>query len=205
MRTAAAVLAALVLAAPSLTASNPWAPLVEKLEKAVLYIEHEKGACTGFVINTEKRYILTAAHCDADTPQARLLVDGETATIVYKETKKDLMVVQVGSLDRPALVIAKKNPERGEMLASFGFGYALERPMLRITHVSDDKTHIPYDGIGGPFMVVDTGFVGGQSGGPVINAAGEVVIVVQRGNPSVGIGVGAEVIRDKVGKYLPKE
>jgi S1-C subfamily serine protease len=192
-----------VLASTPLQAITPWTAIVQQLEKSVVYIEHEKGACTGFVINTAKRYYLTAAHCDSETPQARLLIDGETGSVVYKDTKKDLMVVEVKNLDRPALVIAKKDPARGDEVASFGYGYALERPMLRVAHVSDDETHIPYDGIGGPFLVIDMAFVGGQSGGPVINQAGEVVLIVQRGTDRVGIGVGAEIIRDKVGRYLP--
>jgi hypothetical protein len=38
----------------------------------------------------------------------------------------------------------------------------------------------------------------------VVNEAGEVVMMVQRGTQSVGIGVGAETIRSKVGRYFGK-
>jgi S1-C subfamily serine protease len=44
----------------------------------------------------------------------------------------------------------------------------------------------------------------GQSGGPAINAAGEVVMMVQRTTSAVGIGVGAETIRARMGRYFEK-
>ena len=76
--------------------------------------------------------------------------------------------------------------------------------MFRTAHIADDDTYIPEDGIGGPFIVTDAQFVGGQSGGPVVNASGDVVLIVQRGGGGVGIGVGAETIRGKAGRYLQK-
>jgi hypothetical protein len=38
----------------------------------------------------------------------------------------------------------------------------------------------------------------------VVNEAGEVVMMVQRGSGTVGMGVGAETIRSKAGRYLEK-
>lgn len=38
----------------------------------------------------------------------------------------------------------------------------------------------------------------------MVNTSGEVVSIVQRGGSGVGIGVGAETIRSKVGRYLGK-
>jgi hypothetical protein len=43
-----------------------------------------------------------------------------------------------------------------------------------------------------------------MSGGPVINAKGEVVSIVQRASGLVGIGIGAEAIRNKIARFLPK-
>jgi S1-C subfamily serine protease len=76
--------------------------------------------------------------------------------------------------------------------------------MLRRSMISDDKTYIPEGGIGGPLMATDISFVPGMSGGPVVNEKGEVVMMVQMGTSMVGFGVGAETIRDKVGRYLEK-
>lgn len=189
-------------------AAADWPTTADKLAKSVVYIENKNGSCTGFVINAEAKgkdkddvdYVLTAAHCDGP----ELYVDQAVARILTKDTKKDLMVLEVPHLGRPALTLAHDDPKIGDELASYGYGWGLERPMFRTAHVSDDKTYIPEEGIGGPFIVIDAQFVSGQSGGPVVNGAGEVVMIVQRGGNGVGIGVGAEVLKSKTGRYWQK-
>lgn len=188
--------------------SADWSPIASTLSKSIVYIETTSGSCTGFIVNANAvnknkenvDYVLTAAHCDGP----EIFADLTVATVLWKDSKKDLMVLEVADLGRPALKLAKDNPKIGDEVASYGFGWGLERPMFRTAHVSDDNTYIPESGIGGPFMVIDAQFVSGQSGGPVVNAAGEVVLMVQRGGGGVGLGVGAEVMRSKVGRYLEK-
>ena len=199
MKRIIATMTGVVFLATSVFASQ-WAAIAEKLDESVVYIESKQGSCTGFVIDNERDYVLTAAHCDG----LELYVDQTPAKVVSKDAKKDLLVLYVKDIDRPALKLANKDPKRGEELASFGFGYGLERPLMRVSHVSDDKTYIAEEGIGGPLLVVDTSFVPGQSGGPVVNALGEVSMIVQMGNDVVGLGVGAELIKSKVGKYFEK-
>lgn len=185
-----------------------WPATADKVAKSIVYIEHTSGSCTGFVIHADAKgkdkedvdYILTAAHCDGK----ELYADQSVAIVLWKDTKKDLMVLQVADLGRPALLLAKDNPKIGASVASYGYGWGLERPMFRLAHVSDDATYIPNDGIGGPLIVIDAQFVSGQSGGPCVNAAGEVVLIVQRGGGGVGIGVGAEGIKAKTGRYWQK-
>jgi S1-C subfamily serine protease len=181
------------------------------VEKSIVTIGQTDTHCTGFVINDQAKskdenkkdvdYILTADHCDTKD----LLADNTPARVIYKVAKKDLLVLEVDDTERPALKLAKEDPKIGDEVASYGYGFALERPMFRVTHIADDKTYIPEEGIGGPFIVTDAVFVGGQSGGPVVNTQGEVVMIVQRGGSGVGLGVGAEVIKAKAGKYFAKE
>ena len=194
------VLALLLLTLP-LAASTPWTPIVALLEKSVVAIATDAGACTGFVINEEKHYVLTAAHCDGKD----IYADNEPAKVVSKDVKKDLMVLEVKDLDRPALALAKENPKVGDEVASFGYGYALERPLFRVVHISDDRTYIPHDGIGGPLLVIDATFVPGQSGGPVVDTSGAVVMLVQLGTDRVGMGAGAEIIHAKVGRFFGRK
>lgn len=185
-----------------------WTPIADKLSKSVVYIESKSGSCTGFVINSkvekekepDRTYILTAAHCNGED----IYADQSAAKVLHLDNKKDLMVLAVDALDRPALKLATENPKIGQTVASYGFGWGLERPMLRQAMISDDNTYIPEDGIGGPFMVIDAQFVPGMSGGPVVNQAGDVVMIVQRGGGAVGIGVGEDIIRSKTGKYWEK-
>jgi S1-C subfamily serine protease len=189
-------------------AAADWATVADKLAKSIVYIETKAGSCTGFVVNADATnkdkervsWILSAAHCDGEEVYA----DQTSAHVLFKDTKRDLLVLETADLNRPALAIATDNPKLGEEIASYGYGWSLERPMFRVAHVSDDRTYIAEDGIGGPLIVIDAQYVPGQSGGPVVNAAGQVVSIVQRGGQGVGIGIGAETIRGKVGRYLQK-
>jgi S1-C subfamily serine protease len=187
---------------------NIWGAHVAALKKSTVFIQLSNGSCTGFVINdkakggkngeTDVDYVLTAAHCDGPT----LFAAGAPATVKAKDVKKDLLVLEVENLNKPAVRLAEHDPTVGDEIASFGFGYGLEEPMFRVANVANDKTIIPYDGVGGPFIAINSTFVPGQSGGPVINHNGEVVMIVQNGTEIVGFGVGAETINDKMGRFF---
>lgn len=204
MRVSVIAYTCLFLFAGSRTLAAPdWTAAAKKASESIVYVESETGSCTGFVIvadvKGDRDRILTAAHCDGP----KLYADDVPAKIVLKDSKRDLMVLEVDDLQRPALAVAASNPKQGEEVGSFGYGNGLESPMFRSARVSIASVQVP--GIeGGPFVMVDAAYVSGMSGGPVINAAGEVVSIVQRASGLVGIGVGAETIRDKIGRYLPK-
>jgi S1-C subfamily serine protease len=204
------ILGIIVLASGSAHAriDTDWAALVKQLQKSVVTIERNDNgvSCTGFVINPKTRrddndvtLIATAAHCEA----VKLWADQSEAKVIAKNKEKDLIVLAIDQTDRPALRLATENPNVGDVVASFGYGYGLEKPLFRITHISA-QTYIPYEGIGGPLFMTDATFVPGQSGGPVINAKGEVVMMVQMGTNSVGMGVGAETMKDKIGRHWEK-
>jgi len=180
-----------------------WAPVAEKFTPSVVFLEalnaqgEPQGFCSGFVINTAKKYILTAAHCDAD----KVLVNGTPSYRMFKDARKDLLVLRAANVeDMPAFKLASIDPKVGEEVAAIGFGFALEKAMFRISHIS--IANLDIEGLSGPFFVTDAGFMPGQSGGPVINDKGELVAIVQRGSDGLGLGVGAEVIKDRVGRYF---
>lgn len=208
MKRVIASLLVLSLAVAPAVAQTSWNIAAAAVKGSAVFIQTSQSSCTGFIINDKAKggqnrtddvdYILTAAHCDGTD----LYAGQRPAIVKAKDVKKDLMVLEVEDLERPALRLAKKDPVLGEEVASFGYGYGLEDPMFRVAHISNDKIYIPYEGIGGPLFAIDSSFVPGQSGGPVVNAAGEVVLIVQLGTPVVGFGVGAEIIRDKVGRYF---
>jgi S1-C subfamily serine protease len=196
----------MIFQAPAFSFTQPdWAAIVVLLERSVVYIQTAEGGCSGFVINDvvvkdkdDRDYIATAAHCDGTA----LYADNVPAKVIFKDTKKDLMVLEVDDLKRPALKLATQDPRIGDAVGSYGFGYAWERPMFRLAHIADDKTYVPEGDIGGPFFMLDAAFVGGQSGGPCVNAAGEVVLMVQLASDRVGLGVGAATIKSKIGRFF---
>lgn len=192
---AALILFALFSVAPF--AANKWTVAHTLLKDAVVFLEH----CSGFMIDSEKHHVLTAAHCDVPEGQ-RLLVNGTFTYRIFKDARKDLMVVRAPGVEAGSLKLAEREPEVGDEVASFGYGYALEQPMFRITHIAHANLEI--ESLSGPFVAGDTAFVGGQSGGPWVNEKGEVIGIVQRSAAEFGIGVGVATLKDRVGKYFAK-
>lgn len=201
----AALFACLLFASTFLSASSLWSPVVDKLKQSVVFVEiadengAPQGSCSGFMIDSKKHHVLTAGHCDGP----KVTVDGTPTIKIFKDERKDLMVIRAYSVERPALKLAPKGPDVGDEVASMGFGFGLEQPMFRVAHISNIRLDI--EGLSGPFIVIDAAFVGGQSGGPVVNQTGEVIGIVQRGGEGVGLGVGAEVIKDRVGRFFGED
>lgn len=195
-RVTLALLFALSLVIPALAAD--WSDVITKAEKSIVYIETSEGACTGFVIDQAKHYVMTAAHCYDE----KVFADLTPARVVAVDTHQDLMVLEAKDIDpsRPALKLAAKNPERGTEVMSAGYGYALESAQFRIAHIADNNFRVP--SIAQTFYSLDATFIGGQSGGPVVDHAGDVVMIVQRGSDSVGIGIPAETIRARLGRFF---
>lgn len=190
---------AFVLPTVSATGTD-WTQIATSVRHSIVEIsigEEGQGGCTGFVSDHDRALVVTAAHCDGP----KVMADSMPSTIKAKDVKSDLMVLEVKGLDRPALRLAKNDPKVGDEVASFGYGYALDQPLFRVAHVSARNANI---GERVQYLAVDSSFVPGQSGGPVLNAAGEVVMIVQLGTGVVGFGVGAERIEDRVGRYFQK-
>lgn len=198
------LLALAALAVPTLHAADGWEAVIAKAQSAVVFIQvGDEGSCSGFVINKTEHLVMTAAHCYAD----HVWVDFVRGDVVALDQKKDLMVLRVKDIDpsRNALTLAAKDPVIRQDVMSVGYGYGLERPFFKTAHVSDTAVQIPVESIGGPFIGVDASFTPGQSGGPVLNIAGEVVAIVQRGDGgTLGLGVGAEIIRARLGRFWGK-
>lgn len=176
---------------------DQWGAIAEQIRKSVIYIETDDGSCSGFSIDDARDYVLTAAHCDGKNLVAAMT----PAKIKAKDTKSDLMVLYVEDLDAPALRLADVQAQVGEEVASFGYGWSLDRPMFRVGHISDNSAEVP-NLAGGPFVIVDAAFVPGQSGCPVVNAKGEVVSIVQLTTDRAGFGQQLQKLKDKVGKYF---
>lgn len=198
MRTIATFLLLVTFVVPA--SAQDWASVIKQTLKSVVYIETDGGSCTGFIIDADRKYVMTAAHCVGK----ETWLDRVEGKLVSKETKRDLAVYQVKELDgdKPALKLAADDPEVGQEVVSLGYGMGLERPLARKAMVSDIKVEI--NGIDGAFIGLDSAFIGGQSGGPVVNSKGEVVMIVQRASGTMGIGVAASVMRDKMGRFWSK-
>src|SRR5574339_205676 len=85
----------LLLPVSAATTFTDWSEVVKKVEKALVYIEIEDSGCSGFVVDTVRKYVQTAAHCYAN----EMWVDRVAARVVSKDSQKDLMILEIKDLD----------------------------------------------------------------------------------------------------------
>jgi S1-C subfamily serine protease len=192
--------ALMLLSLSSVSAAvTDWVAVAERLEQSVLQISDN---CSAFVIDDERDYVLTAKHCTAEDLTKPTVVDLTPSRVVADDVQYDFAVLHVPGLDKRALVLAADEPKAGTEVVSLGFGMGLKGWMFRHAWVSNRNLTIPT--LDGEWIMIDGAFVGGQSGSPVVNAAGEVVAIVQMSTSTSGIGRGVDLLRKRVGKYFTR-
>ena len=142
--------------------------------------------CIGFVVATKR--VLTANHCVGE----HMTADGIAITNPQQDEFYDLALFTVDT-DKPTLTIRDKPVVRFEQLVGVGYAFGWTRALdTQVTPLLID--YRPYANWA-PGMFVRGGYVGGMSGGPVVDRDGQVVGIIQRSNDGVGFGVGALIIR----------
>lgn len=161
---------------------------VDHAWKTTEWREHQvMWVCSGFV--WRNGLVLTAGHC----VKGLIKADGLNAEILRVDHVMDLALLRVPTAQKPSLPVAERQVDRFEDLTGIGYAWGLTRPSvlaerLFLVHVAPDEGMVPG-------LLVQGGYIGGMSGGPVVDARGEVVGLVQRSNGSIGYGVGALTIR----------
>lgn len=157
--------------------------------------EHVHYICSGEVIAPNR--VLTAAHCVGEN----MLSDGVKAVALKIDKKTDLALL-VTLTDKPALTFRNEDPIRFESLTAVGYAFGMEKLTalsVRVLIVSV----APFDDMV-PGILVQPGYVGGMSGGPVVDADGVMVGIIQASADGIGYGVGNTLIKAfLVGQDLP--
>lgn len=139
--------------------------------------------CTGVMV--APRRALTAAHCV--TPDAALLVDSVDALVMARTNS--LLLVSAGN--KKPLKLGRK-VRLQEPITSFGYGWGEMTVLGRRVAV-----------LHGEDFATDGPLAPGMSGGPTVNAAGELVGINQASNGVIGIVCGPAEIRAFLVANLP--
>lgn len=207
----AAVLAALLFAtAPAF--SMDWSKVADRLKAASFELRNAdgKGYCTGFPTHESKDYALTAAHCvvahstepgDEGTFLYAPYVDGKEAVILEFNEELDWAALYIGPSSRPALEISQYPARMGQEFGSFGFALEIKlHEHFRVGHIAAVNARVDY--LPGLWVVTDQPYIGGMSGGPVVNLDGKLIAMVQRSDRKlIGVGKSALEIYRSSKKY----
>lgn len=171
-----------VLLAVALLVSSPALGTGHNLLESVRPIQMVRenvlaNICTAASISETNRYWLTAAHC---VPEIPIYIMGEQATWPVWDEAADLAVLQTATVSAPALKLAEVCPTHEAVVKAAGYPHGNLFPFVVIGTVAATHSTLPA-GTDRPFMVYQLPGAGGNSGSPVVNAAGEVVSVMQVG------------------------
>ncbi|MDR5870465.1 DegQ family serine endoprotease [Caballeronia sp. LZ062] len=136
--------------------------------------EQSSGVGSGFILSTDG-YVMTNAHVvdDADTIYVTLTDKREfKARLVGVDERTDVAVVKISASNLPAITIGDSNKVRvGEWVLAIGSPFGLDNTVT--AGIVSAKGRDTGDYL--PFIQTDVAVNPGNSGGPLINMAGEVI------------------------------
>ncbi|GAB5099436.1 DegQ family serine endoprotease [Caballeronia sp. HLA56] len=136
--------------------------------------EQSSGVGSGFILSTDG-YVMTNAHVvdDADTIYVTLTDKREfKARLVGVDERTDVAVVKISAANLPAITIGDSNKVRvGEWVLAIGSPFGLDNTVT--AGIVSAKGRDTGDYL--PFIQTDVAVNPGNSGGPLINMAGEVI------------------------------
>ncbi len=144
------------------------------------FVREGQGAGTGVVID-DAGHVLTNAHVVADASTITVTVDGDErdATLVASDTGADIAVLHVA--DTSGLVAADLasagTTEVGDQVVAIGNALALEGGLTVTQGIVSalDRSIETTSGMLDGLIQTDAAISSGNSGGPLVNAAGQVI------------------------------
>jgi len=143
--------------------------------------------CTGFVVAPTT--ILTANHCVGKEMRG----DGQPLFVIRTSPDLDLALLAGQTRGKTILTLRTDPLHRGDDLLGMGYGFAFQQPTITYNKVML-LDYSPTPDLA-PGIFVFGAFIPGMSGGPVVDQAGAVAMIVQRVNAAIGYGVDANTIR----------
>jgi serine protease Do len=169
--------------------------------------DHVQSQGTGFVVDADG-VILTNAHVVEENYKVKVKFAGGkvlTAQRLLIDPFLDLAVLQVTATGLPALPLATKKPKVGEPLVVIGnaWGYSNSVTMGIVSGVDRPD---PYHYHHYPSLQTDAAINHGNSGGPILNAAGEVVAMaswteLKDETDSIAFGIPIDQVEASLAQY----
>lgn len=167
---------------------TPHQRLVARAQQSIVRVTEEEpdgihtGTCTGFVVLPN--VVLTAAHCIGEHEK----VDGKPAHLLAFTPEYDIAMYAVPTNKRP-VQWAHEAPRTAETVTGLGYGMG---KMTIVDAQVREVDSLVMEWRGSPGLLVSPGWVHGMSGGPVLNARGELVGMVSAVTVSGIYGVGPQ-------------
>jgi S1-C subfamily serine protease len=194
------------------------ADLVEEIQPSVVAIAVASAGRSGIgsgVIVRADGVIVTNAHVVLDAAEVEVMTaDGERmiATVEARDTVTDLAILRVPRTDLPAATLAEGYPRVGDLAVALGNPLGFDNTVTTGV-ISGLQRALPDPFAGGSAALVDliqtdAAISPGNSGGALVNVAGEVVGITVAyippglGAVSLGFAIPSPTVRDVVEALL---
>jgi serine protease Do len=161
--------------------------------------DERRSSGSGFVIR-EDGYLVTNAHVVADAERIQVrLTDGRRfdARLIGLDERVDLALLKIDATGLPVAPLGDSNRTRvGEFVLALGHPFGLEQT-VSFGIVSRKGSPIQVAAPGFEFIQTDAAVNPGNSGGPLVNMAGEVVGVNSMAavNGSIGFAIPVNLVK----------
>jgi len=197
----------------SLDVGNVAATVGPSVVTVVALVDGQVEAIGSGVILTADGEIVTNAHVVADADTLKVRLSGETeprpAELLASDPAQDLALLRVDTTGLAAATIADPDDIRvGQPVVAIGYALALDGgPSVTTGVVSAlDRTLVVDEGALGGLLQTDAAISSGNSGGPLVNASGQVVGINTavatsnsgRAATNVGFSISARTLIDRI-------
>lgn len=182
-----------------------WTAVVPTVSLHVPRVEISKGGtpsgtCSAVVFEVDQHGFanaLTAAHCvqkSSDTERMDITVNGRTGAVLHQNSILDLAIIRFRARNETAIKLASNEPIPGTEIAIVGYAWGEEELVFQFGHIAQQYNKPSRS------TWVDATIIFGDSGGLMVNAAGELVginsAIKYQGPARIGMVVGVTAIRD---------
>jgi serine protease Do len=200
------VVGVMVAVAAASAQAADWSQVHTSVGPAVLRVAigdgNREGSCSGVVVNADAGYVLTAAHCIQTEGEFNYTVAGRHADVVRYNRVLDLAVLSVKlPKGTPQVKVAVVAPKTGAAVAVVGYGFGSAELAIQSGIVANARE------TASERMLVDANLLPGDSGGAIVNEAGELVGITSAFQFMLaahqGLAIPLDTLRPFVEEYLP--